>query len=56
MILALQCSTTAADEDSDSESDTLLGDFCLRFPEMMLPVMHAFTGEEILKDLIDNKL
>ena len=56
MIVSLQCSNMIADQDSDSESDTLLSDFCLRFPEMMLPVMHAFTGEEILKDLIDNKL
>ena len=38
MIFALQCS---ADAISDS---TLLGYFCRQYPEMMLPVMHAFTG------------
>ena len=50
MVLALLCSTVPADGESTS---TLLSEFCRQYPEMMLPVMYAFTGEQILKDMMD---
>ena len=53
MVLALHCSTVAADGESPS---TLLGDFCRNHSEMMLPVMYAFMGDSLLKDMMDGKL
>ena len=50
MVLALHCSTVPADGESTS---TLLSEFCRQYPEMMLPVMYAFMGDQILKDMLD---
>ena len=52
MVLALHCSTVAADGESPS---TLLSEFCRNHSEMMLPVMYAFMGDELLKDMMDGK-
>ena len=52
MVLALHCSTVAADGESPS---TLLSEFCRNHSGMMLPVMYAFMGDELLKDMMDGK-
>ena len=51
MVLALHCSTVAA--DGDESPSTLLSEFCRQYPEMMLPVMYAFMGDSLLKEQMD---
>jgi len=47
MILALHCSIVG------EPPSTLLSEFCCEHLDMMLSVMYAFMGDELLKDQMD---